>query len=163
MSGLFLALALAATAPPPTAPALRAELEPLRFLVGHCWRGDRKGGTQQDVHCFEPVFGGQHVRDRHEVTGGAAIYRGETIYSWNGAAKRIEYVYWNSLGGVSRGSMVPRPGLFDFGDETYTGADGRRFTMSTSWRRIDERSYEARTTSANNPTGDRIVRFTRID
>ena len=162
MSGLFLALAVAA-APAPAAPSLRAELEPLRFLVGHCWRGDMKGGSQQDRHCFEPVFDGQHIRDRHEVTGGTSIYRGETIYSWNGAAKRIEYVYWNSIGGVSRGSMTPRPGLLDFGGETYTGADGRRLTLSTVWRRIDERSYEARTTSANAPTGDRIVRFTRID
>ena len=156
-------LAAAALAASSALPPLRAELEPMRFLVGHCWRGPMKQGAQQDVHCFEPVFGGQHIRDRHEVTGGPSIYRGETIYSWNGAEKRIEYVYWNSIGGVSRGSMIPRPGLFDFGGETYTGADGRSLTISTVWRRIDERTYEARTTSANNPTGDRIVRFTRID
>lgn len=158
---IWLAAALATSPAPP--PPLRPELEPMRFLVGHCWRGPMKQGAEQDTHCFEPVFGGQHIRDRHEVTGGAALYRGETIYSWNGASKRIEYVYWNSLGGVSKGSMISRPGLFDFGDETYTGADGRRFTMSTEWRRIGDNSYEARTTSANNPIGDRIVRFTRID
>ena len=157
---IWLAAALATAS---AQPALRPELEPMRFLVGHCWRGPMKQGAEQDVHCFEPVFGGQHIRDRHEVTGGTAVYRGETIYSWNGAAKRVEYVYWNSLGGVSRGSMVPRPGLLDFGDETYTGADGRRLTVSTVWRRIDERAYEARTTTANNPTGDRVVRFTRVD
>ncbi len=157
---IWLAAMLAASS---AAPPLRPELEPMRFLVGHCWRGPMKQGAQHDVHCFEPVFGGQHIRDRHEVTGGATIYRGETLYSWNGAAKRIDYVYWNSLGGVSKGSMTPRPGLFDFGGETYTGADGRQLTMSTEWRRIDERSYEARTTSRENPIGDRIVRFTRID
>jgi hypothetical protein len=157
---IWLAAALATAS---VQPVLRPELEPMRYLVGHCWRGPMKQGTEQDTHCFEPVFGGQHIRDRHEVTGGTAVYRGETIYSWNGAAKRVEYVYWNSLGGVSRGSMVPRPGLLDFGAETYTGADGRRLTLSTVWRRIDERTYVARTTSANNPTGDRVVRFTRID
>ena len=159
----YIAMALAASSASPAAPQLRAELEPMRYLVGHCWRGPMNAGKQQDTHCFEPVFGGQHLRDRHEVTGGATIYRGETIYSWNGAARRIDYVYWNSLGGVSRGSMIPRAGRLDFADETYTGADGRQLTMSTTWRRIDERSYEARTVSAGNPTGDRIVRFTRID
>ena len=165
MSGLLLALALAATAPQPAAPALRAELEPLRFLVGHCWRGDRKGGTQQDVHCFEPVFDGQHVRDRHEVSVGSAspTYRGETLYSWDGGAGRVAYVYWNSLGGVSRGTMVPAPGRLDFGSETYKDPEGREIVLSTHWRILDDRTYEAVTTSAANPTGDRIVRFTRVD
>lgn len=156
----LVAAAMAASA---SQPQLRPELEPMRFLVGHCWRGPMNQGTRSDVHCFEPVFGGQHIRDRHEVTGGPTVYRGETMYSWNGAEKRIEFTYWNSIGGVSRGSMIPRPGLFDFGDQSYTGPDGRKLTMSTVWRRIDERTYEARTTSANNPTGERIVRFTRID
>ena len=83
-----------------TAPAapLRAELEPLRFLLGHCWRGEFKNGST-DLHCFESVYGGQHVRDRHEVTGPDAPYRGETLYSWDGAAKRVGYTYWNSSGG----------------------------------------------------------------
>jgi hypothetical protein len=158
---VLLAALLAGTTP--SVPALRPELEPLRFLVGHCWRAPMKQGTEQDTHCFEPAYGGQHVRDRHEVTGAAPPYSGETLYSWNGVDRRIDYVYFNSLGGVSRGSMVPKPGLFDFGGETYTGADGTRITMSTEWRMIDERTYEAVTTSSANPTGRRLVRFTRID
>ena len=59
--------------------------------------------------------------------------------------------------------MAPSPGRLDFGDETYKGADGREIAISTYWRIVDERSYEAVTTSAANPTGERIVRFTRID
>ncbi|HMJ93119.1 MAG TPA: hypothetical protein VK472_03365 [Allosphingosinicella sp.] len=163
MSALLLAALLSASAPP--SPPLRAELEPMRFLVGHCWRGERKGGTQHDVHCFEPVFDGQHVRDRHEVSvgSGSPTYCGETLYSWDGAAGRVAYVYWNSLGGVSRGTMVPAPGKLDFGSETYKDPDGREVAFSTHWRIVDERSYEAVTTSAANPTGDQIVRFTRID
>ena len=156
---LVASLLAGAGSPPP----LRAELEPMRFLVGHCWRGTMKQGAEQDVHCFEPVFGGQHVRDRHEVTGQAAPYRGETIYSWNGAERRIDYVYFNSLGGVSRGSMTPKPDVLDFGGETYTGADGARMTIATIWRKIDERTYEAVATSSANVAGQRIVRFTRID
>jgi uncharacterized protein YndB with AHSA1/START domain len=109
----------AASPPPP----LRSELEPLRFLVGHCWRGEFKNGAV-DVHCFEGAYGGQHVRDRHEVTGPGAPYRGETLYSWDGAARRVGYTYWNSSGGVSRGTMAAIPEGLDFGDETFTGADG---------------------------------------
>ena len=41
-------------------------------------------GGEQDTHCFDAVYGGQHVRDRHEVTGGAGVYRGETLYSADG-------------------------------------------------------------------------------
>jgi hypothetical protein len=143
-------------------PALRPELESMRFLVGHCWRG-AMGGAKQDTHCFEPVFGGQHIRDRHEVTGAAEPYLGETLYSWNGVEHRIDYVYWNSLGGVSRGSMAPKPDLLDFGGETYEGADGKRISLSTIWRRLDDRTYEAVTTSPANPTGARVVRFIRTD
>ena len=159
MSLALLAAALAA----PAQPVLRPELEPLRFLVGHCWRGEMKGGAGADTPCFERVFDGQHVRDRHEVTGSGKDYRGETLYSWDGAAGRVAYVYWNSLGGVSRGTMVPKAETLDFGDETYKGADGREMKISTIWRRIDDRSYEAVTTSAANPAGERIIRFTRID
>lgn len=164
MSALVIAALLSAEAVS-AVPALRPELEPLRFLVGHCWRGEMKGGTQQDVHCFEPVFDGQHVRDRHEVgTGsGSPTYRGETLYSWDGGAGRVAYVYWNSLGGVSRGAMVPAPGRLDFGGETYKAPDGSETLISTYWRIVDDRTYEAVTTSGANPTGQRVVRFTRID
>jgi hypothetical protein len=164
VSSVLIAALLAAEAVA-SPPKLRAELEPLRFLVGHCWRGERKGGTQQDVHCFEPVFDGQHVRDRHEVSvgTGSPTYRGETLYSWDGGAGRVAYVYWNSLGGVSRGAMVPAPGKLDFGSETYKDPDGREIAISTQWRILDERTYEAVTISAANPTGERVVRFTRVD
>lgn len=149
-----------AAAPAPAAPA---GLAAMAFLIGHCWRGEMKGGAEQDTHCFDSVYGGQHIRDRHEVTGAAKPYAGETIYSWNAKVGRVEYTYWNSAGGVSQGTMVPKGNVLDFGDETYTGRDGRQVTYSTLWRRIDERTYEAVTTSAANPTGDRLVRFTRVD
>ena len=133
-------------APPP----LRAELEPLRFLIGHCWRGEFKDGAV-DTHCFESVYGGRHVRDRHEVKGPAGLYRGETLYSWNGAAKQVEYTYWNSSGGVSRGTMAPRADGLDFGNETYTGPDGRKMTISTMWRKAGADAYEAVSTLGRRP------------
>jgi hypothetical protein len=146
------------------APApLRAELEPLRFLLGHCWRGEFRDGSV-DTHCFESVYGGQHVRDRHEVRGGAAApYRGETLYSWDGTAKRVGYTYWSSSGGVSRGTMAAKGVELDFGHESYTGADGRRMTISTSWRKVGADSYETVSRSSPDPTGSRVVRYRRVD
>jgi hypothetical protein len=144
------------------APPLRAELEPLRFLLGTCWRGGFKNGAV-DTHCFESVFGGRHVRDRHEVKGPDGVYRGETLYSWNGAARQVEYTYWNSSGGISRGTMAAKPDALDFGDETYTGPDGRKTTISTLWRKAGADAYETVSRSGADPTGSRIVRYTRLD
>ncbi|MGZ8307590.1 MAG: SRPBCC family protein [Allosphingosinicella sp.] len=144
------------------APPLRAELEPLRFLLGQCWRGEFKNGAV-DMHCFESVYGGQHVRDRHEVKGPGAPYRGETLYSWDGAAKRVGYTYWNSSGGVSRGTMSAKAEGLDFGDETHTGADGRKMTISTMWRKAGADAYETVSRSAADPTGSRVVRYERVD
>jgi hypothetical protein len=153
--------ASAAAAQPPTPPALRQGLEPLAFLVGHCWRG-RFASGEEDTHCFESVYGGQHVRDRHEVTGGARPYRGETLYSWDGRANAVAYTYWNSSGGVSRGTMRPGAGRLDFGDETYADAQGRRIRIATHWRLGDD-AYEAVSASRQAPSMNRIVRYARVD
>lgn len=149
-------------AAPAAAPPLRAELEPLRFLIGHCWRGEFKNGSV-DTHCFESVYGGQHIRDRHEVTGTGKPYRGETLYSWDGAVRKVGYTYWNSSGGVSRGTMAPKGEELDFGDETYTGADGRKMTISTRIRRVGGDAYETVSTAGHDPTGSRVVRYKRVD
>jgi uncharacterized protein YndB with AHSA1/START domain len=143
-------------------PPLLAGLEPLRFLLGHCWRGEFKNGAV-DTHCFESVYGGRHVRDRHEVSGAGAAYRGETLYSWDGAARRVGYTYWNSSGGVSRGTMKGSPEGLDFGDETYTGPDGRKTVISTMWSKTGADSYETVSRSSADPTGSRVVRYKRVD
>lgn len=138
-----------------------APLAPLQFLVGHCWRGEIAGGKQVDTHCYEDVYGGKHVRDRHEVTGGKSIYRGETIFSWNAKLGHVEYTYWNSLGGVSRGTMTVKDGVLDFGDESYTGSDGKIRKIATSWR-PSEKSYEVISTE-NGVTGGRVTTYKRVD
>jgi hypothetical protein len=152
----------AATAASVPAAPLRAELEPLRFLVGHCWSGRFRDGAV-DRHCFESVYGGRHVRDRHEVKGPGAPYSGETLYSWNAETKQVEYTYWNSEGGVSRGTMAPAPGGLDFGDQVHTGPDGRKTIISTQWRKAGADAYEAVSTVGADPTGSRIVRYSRSD
>ena len=163
MLATLIAAALQASmaAPAPAAPQLREGLEPLAFLVGHCWRGRFPDGSE-DTHCFESVYGGQHVRDRHEVTGGAQPYRGETLYSWDSRASVVTYTYWNSSGGVSRGTMRAADGRLEFGDETYTDRQGRRATISTQWR-LDGEGYEAVTASRQMPSMNRTVRFTRVN
>jgi uncharacterized protein YndB with AHSA1/START domain len=143
-------------------PPLSAGLEPLRFLIGHCWRGEFKDGAV-DTHCFESVFGGRHVRDRHEVKGPGAPYSGETLYSWDAGAKRVEYTYWNSSGGISRGTMAAKADALDFGNESYVGADGRKTSISTVWRKAGADAYETVNTAGADPTASRVVRYTRVD
>ena len=155
MIGTLMALALAADAP-----ALRPGLEPLGFLVGHCWRGEFAPGGEQDVHCFEAVYDGQHVRDRHEVTGGRGVYRGETLYSVDSGA--VGYTYWNSQGGVSRGTVRAGADRLDFGDETYRSPDGREARISTFWRRVGDDAYESVTQSADLPGMNRTVTYRRV-
>ena len=156
MIATLIALALAAGEPP----ALRAGLEPLGFLVGHCWAGALPTG-ETDTHCFESVYGGQHVRDRHEVTGGGGRYAGETFYSADGAGG-LAFVYFNSQGGVSRGTMRPGADRLHFGDEHYTAPDGRRITLSVSWRPDGADAYEATTVSQDAPAMNGTVRYERV-
>ena len=148
---------LAATQPP----TVSAELQPLAFLVGHCWRGEFGKTQQVDTHCFETVYGGKFIRDRHEVTGGKDIYRGETLYNWNAELGRAEYTYWNSIGGVSRGTMVAKDGLLDFGSETYTAADGTKTSIGTQWR-PGAKAYDV-ISIRNGVTGDKVVTYRRVD
>jgi len=156
MIGTLIALALAAEPP-----ALRPGLEPLAFLVGHCWRGEFERSGERDTHCFERVYDGQHIRDRHEVIGGAHVYRGETLYSAD-ASGAVSYTYWNSLGGVSRGTMRPEAERLNFGDETYRGPDGREMTISTFWRRVGDDAYEAVSASPHSASMNRTTRYVRV-
>lgn len=138
--------------------APEAGLKPLDFLVGHCWQAEFKPGTT-DTHCFETAYDGKHIRDRHHVTGG---YAGETLYSWDGKAGLVAYTYWNSLGGVSRGTMRPAGDTLDFGDEAYTAPDGRSARISTFWRVAGPDRYEAVTRSADMPSMNRAVLYRRV-
>jgi uncharacterized protein YndB with AHSA1/START domain len=150
----MLAIAAAQTAPPvPPRP-----FQGMEFLVGHCWQGTFSDG-KTDTHCFEPVYGGRFVRDRHEVTGG---YAGETLYAWEPAQNRASYTYWASSGGISRGTMRNDNGTLVFDDQVHR-INGREVRISTTWKQLDATSYEARSTAGSDPTGSRVVRYTRVD
>lgn len=140
---------------------LRAGLAPLAFLNGWCWRGEFPGGGQVDTHCFEPVYGGQHLRDRHQVTGGTSLYEGETIYSVTGG--QITYVYFNSIGGVSTGSAMPDgDGRIAFPEESYTNPEGQKVAVSTYWESIGAEAYDSLTVESY-PDGTRRERRVRYE
>jgi len=142
---------------------LKQELAPLQFLLGWCWFGEFPDGKQTDLHCYESVFNGAHLRDRHVVKGGSTVYQGETIYSWNTADKEISYVYWNSYGGVSTGTAAPNKNSIEFPDEFYTGGDGKTVTISSAWENISDDAYDSISVEkfTNGTKRERKVRYHR--
>ena len=139
-----LATMLAATTV--AAPAVSAPIEPLQpmaFLAGHCWKGDFAEGKQSDEHCFTWLYDGKALRDTHTVrTPGKPDYVGETTYYWDSAARRVEYVYIENLGGVSRGSMQSTPDALVFPATQYV-ADGQAMTYRVRWTPVGSDAYEA--------------------
>lgn len=145
------------------APSLAAELAPLGFLVGHCWRANFPNSASTDTHCYTAMLGGRYVRDLHVVEGGPAPYSGETIYRWDPAARRIRYDYYASDGGHSAGFADPTGTGLDFPEENYVGPDGAAMTLRNRLVR-DGEGYSA-TSSAREGNAWRemwTMRFTRV-
>jgi hypothetical protein len=118
-------------------------LQPMAFLAGHCWKGDFPDGKQTDEHCFAWLYDGKALRDTHTVRArGRPDYVGETTYYWDSAAKRIEFIYIENLGGISRGSMQSTPEALVFPATQYV-ADGQAMTYRVRWTRLSDTSYEA--------------------
>jgi hypothetical protein len=119
--------------------------EPLAFLAGHCWKGTFADRPDTDEHCFEKVYGEHFLRDRHVVHGDAhADYVGETIYFWNSAAKRLEYLYIENGGGLSRGAVATDGDALVFPDAEYIDR-GKISTYRARWTRDGADAYVATT------------------
>jgi len=73
---------------------------------------------------------------------GRPDYIGETTYYWDSAAKRVEFVYIENLGGISRGSMQSMPEGLVFPPTQYV-VDGQAMTYRVRWTRLSDTSYEA--------------------
>ena len=132
-----------------SAPTLnQAALQPWSSFVGHCWSGAAPG-KGVDTHCFESVYGGQHVRDRLEVTiEGKAVYAGETLYSVEG--KNVTFTYWNSIGGVGRGRATANGDKLEFSGDIRTTPASPSEHFTASWHKVDggyEVSDQGRTNS----------------
>ena len=120
----------------------QAAYRPLEFLAGSCWKGAFPDGKQTDEHCFTWMYGGKFLRDRHVVRGeGHADYLGETIYYWNPAANQVEYLYVESDGGFSRGTVSVEPGALVFPAATYVDA-GKSRTYRSRWRHASADAYD---------------------
>lgn len=153
LAGSLHALALAAGqsgATPSTISSAPDGLKPLAFLVGSCWAGPLpKEGI--DTHCFSSVYDGQFVRDVHTVTKARRPYQGETLYHWDAAARVVKYTYWNSLGGVSTGTMNTDGDRLVF-PETHEASDGTRIDFRNVWFQDGANAYVAQT-DQREPTG----------
>jgi hypothetical protein len=118
-------------------------LKAMAFLAGHCWKGDFLDGKQNDEHCFQWLYAGKALRDTHTVRApGRPDYVGETTYYWDSGSKRVEYLYVENLGGISRGTMESTPGALVFPATQYV-ADGQSMTYRVRWTLINDSSYEA--------------------
>ena len=146
---LALVLLLAAEGTP--AATTIPQLQPLAFLAGSCWTATFPDGKQTDTHCFETVFGGRFIRDRHVVKNGKAPYEGETLYAWDANTKKLVYTYWASDGGLSSGRVEPAAsGELTF-HEAYVG-DAGAMRLKTTWTPKPD-GYEASTMSRKDGDG----------
>ncbi len=127
-------------------------LKPMAFLAGHCWKGNLADGKKTDEHCFAWMYGGQLLRDTHTIRAAdAAVFTGETTYYVDSAAKRVQFLYVESTGGFSTGSVESAPEALLFPDGRYT-ADGETLAYRARWTRQGEQAYEA-WSEAQSPKG----------
>jgi hypothetical protein len=136
------AATLAAGAAADTPPA-EAAYQPLAYLVGHCWRGAAAGSKVSDEHCFSWVFEGKFVRDVHVLTdaGGKVTGRGESIYLWDSAAHELQYLYIESGGGFSRGTLTAQESTLVFPPTHYV-EDGQEQVYRSHWQRAGADAYD---------------------
>ena len=115
-------------------------LQPWAPLVGHCFAGPAPVAGGIDKHCFESVYGGQHIRDRHVVTvDGRAVYEGESLYSVHGP--KVIFTYWNSLGGLGTGEADLRTDRWKFSGTIHATADAIEQPMTATWTVVPD-GYE---------------------
>ena len=140
---LFPTLALADAAPAAAPAAAGNPLQPLAFLAGHCWKGSFPGQPLTDEHCFEWLYDGHFLRDRHVVHGeGRPDYQGETTYYWDASARRIQYLYIESQGGSGTGAVEASADGLVFPPTAYSD-NGKQQVYRSRWLRSGDDAYEA--------------------
>jgi hypothetical protein len=140
------------------APAAAAPLDP---FVGSCWTADFTP-TMRDTHCFEAMYAGAHVRDRHEVKeDGKTVYAGETIYSVEG--EQAVFASYTSLGGVGRGTLGEEGPVLRFRGNMRASPGKPEQPIDSEWRIVDDDHYEVRSLVKSPSTeGNPVLRFTRV-
>ena len=152
---LLMAAQAAATAQAPS-------LSPFKLFVGSCWRADFSS-TVHDTHCFEAIYGGAHIRDRHEVQDrGKTVYSGETVYSADGSD--LVFTYFNSLGGVGQGKVGSADRLLGFTGTMRASPNKPEEAIDSEWRIVDADHYEVRSLVNSPSTGaNPVLKFTRVN
>jgi hypothetical protein len=125
------------------AAATTGPYQPLAFLVGHCWKGVFPGGSTTDEHCFSWIYGGKFVRDEHVVhhADGKPDAFGESIYVWDAPSQQLEYLYIESAGGYSHGTVSADGDTLVFPPTSYT-ENGEQQTYRSRWQRSGADAYE---------------------
>lgn len=140
-------------------PLQTAELAPLDFLVGHCWRGDLNA-QDADTHCF--TAGEGEVRDRHEVhRGGKLVYWGVTVYAWDAGAGAIRFTYSDPSGVVGKGTVRRDGRDLDFGTNQYAAGD-KKVSITSRWVRVGDNAYDAVDVAPDAPAFNHTIRYTRV-
>jgi hypothetical protein len=106
-------------------------------------------GKQTDEHCFTWVYDGKFLRDVHVVRGiGHPDHTGESIYLWNDVARQLEYLYIESDGGYSRGSVSSEGNALVFPPTSYV-ENGKTSAYRSRWVRTADNSYDVVTEFQN--------------
>jgi hypothetical protein len=136
-------LLLPAAGTPAAAPA--SPYQPLSFLIGHCWKGTFPDGKATDEHCFSWIYGGKFVRDEHVVQrAGQPDGFGESIYLWDQASGQLQYLYIESAGGYSRGTLASEGETLVFPPAHYR-EHGQEQTYRSRWQRAGADAYDVLT------------------
>lgn len=126
---------------PGTAPA-GSPLAPLAWLADACWTGTFADGKTLDLVCYDWMLGGKFLRSRHRVIGGAGPYSGETIWARHPTTQKLEFTYFNSLGGILPGEVEPFVEGLRFPSEK-AEMGGESFELRSVWRRRGDDRYVA--------------------
>jgi len=128
-----------------TATAAESPYAPLDFLAGHCWKGTLPGDRGEDTHCFTHIYGEQFVRDVHVVRAAShPDYRGESIYYWDSLSKALRYLYVESEGGSSAGTLNSADDTLVFPPTEYQ-QDGKTQVYRSRWKKSGADAYEVLT------------------
>lgn len=109
----------------PSAYGAPPAMDTLLQLADNCWEGTFEGSEVSDRHCFEWLPGGHFLRDTHAIETESKPYQGETIYAVEGGSGQLTYTYYNSLGGISRGSISTAKDGALLAEERHVARDGK--------------------------------------
>ena len=136
--GLSLAAAFLAGAP---AIAEESGFSHLANLAGHCFEGVEEASGDQELRCYEWVFGDKFIREHLTVKVGDETYKGETLYSFDAGENHLDFTYWSSDGGVGEGSGTAVDNGIEYGEERFRTPDGHVMVLQQRLEVVSDTSF----------------------